>query len=85
MFINQWNKLNFSDFHGHKRIAADIGLVQISATIVLVIEENILNKRKFSLNFIFCSENRTQKFYFLTNWRAQFEKLKEFWGIWFIK
>jgi hypothetical protein len=33
MFINQWNKLNFSDFHGHKRIAADIGLVQISATI----------------------------------------------------
>jgi hypothetical protein len=30
--------------NGYKRIAADIGLVQISATIVLVIEANILNK-----------------------------------------
>jgi hypothetical protein len=43
MFINQWNKLNFSDFHGYKRIAADIGLVQISATIGLVIEVNIFS------------------------------------------
>jgi hypothetical protein len=44
MFINQWYKLNFSDFNGYKRIAADIGVVKISSNIVLVIEVNILNK-----------------------------------------
>jgi hypothetical protein len=37
-------KLNFSDFNGYKRIAADIALVKISSNIVLVIEVNILNK-----------------------------------------
>jgi hypothetical protein len=56
MFINQWNKLNFSDFHGYKRIAADIGLVQISATIVLVIEVNILNKCLHE-KFFFAAKN----------------------------
>jgi hypothetical protein len=49
MFINQWNKLNFSHFNGYKRIAADIGVVKISSNIVLVIEVNILNKSLFKL------------------------------------
>jgi hypothetical protein len=64
MFINQWNKLNFSDFHGYKRIAADIGLVQISATIVLVIEVNILNKWKSSLKFFFAAKNEHKNIIF---------------------